>query len=166
MQLLSLTYAAIWVDFAVMVLTKLVPGQHIPFLPPTHALQVWYDTFGVAAVAADVLSLMLGVIVVLLLFPRISFMSLLIGAIVVQLLHDIFFYMFVIRGLPSGHNQMIDVFKTYADEGGATILLADSLMMAAVVTMATFIEKYYSQQFIAFKSLLGAYALIYITYTK
>jgi len=106
------------------------------------------------------------VIVVLLLFPRISFVSLLIGAIVFQLLHDIFFYMVVIRGLPSGQNQMIDVFKTYADEGGATILIADSLMMAAVVTMATFIEKYYSQQFIAFKALLGTYALIYITYTK
>jgi len=52
MRILSLVSAAIWVDFIVMVIAKILPGQHLWFLPPTHALNMWYDQFGVAAVAA------------------------------------------------------------------------------------------------------------------
>jgi hypothetical protein len=84
----------------------------------------------------------------------------------VQLLHDVFFYFVVIRGLPQGHNQMIDVFKAYADEGGWTILLADAMIMTGTVTIATFWDLFFSYRFIAFQTLLGMYSLIYITYTK
>jgi hypothetical protein len=72
----------------------------------------------------------------------------------------------VIRGLPQGQNQMIDVFKSYADEGGLTILLADALIMAGTVTIATVWDMLFSYRFIAFQTLLGMYSLIYITYTK
>jgi len=166
MRLISLIGAAVWVDFVVMLITKIIPGQHVSFLPPTNALNLWYDKFGVAAVSADVLSLVLGVLVATLLFPNAVGLGLILASILVQLLHDVFFYFVVIRGLPKGQNQMIDVFKTYADEGGATILLADSLMMTGTVLLAMMFDMFFSYRVIAFKTLLGMYSLIYITYTK
>lgn len=166
MRLISLLAAATWVDFVVMVITKVAPGQHLSFLPPTGALKLWYDKFGVVAVAADVFSLMLGVLVATLLFPNTYGLGLVFGAILVQLLHDLFFYFAVIRALPQGNNSMIDVFKTYADEGGWTILLADALMIGSTVLLAELYDLVLPNRVIALKALLGMYALIYITYTK
>jgi hypothetical protein len=166
MRLISLLSAALWVDFVVMMITKILPGQHLSFLPPTGALKLWYDKFGVAAVAADVFSLMLGVLLATFIFPTAYGLPLVFGAIFVQLLHDIFFYVVVIRGLPQGQNSMIDVFKSYATEGGWTILLADSLMVGSVVLLAEASDILFSYRTIAFQAILGMYALIYITYTK
>jgi len=166
MRLLSLLAAATWVDFVVMVTIRVAPGQHFSFLPPTGALTLWYDKFGLAAVAADVLSLMIGVLIATLLFPNAYGLSLVAAAIFVQLLHDVFFYFVVIRGLPQGQNQMIDVFKSYADEGGWTILFADSLMMMFTVLLAELNDLVLPYRVIAFEALLGMYSLIYITYTK
>ena len=166
MRLISLLSAALWVDFVVMLLTKVVPGQHLWFLPPTGALQLWYDKFGIAAVSADVLSLMLGVLLATFLFPGAIGLQLVIAAVFIQLLHDIFFYLIVIQGLPQGQNQMIDVFKSYANEGGWTILLADALMITSVVALARLSDLLFSYRMIAFQALLGMYSLIYITYTK
>jgi hypothetical protein len=166
MRLLSLLAAATWVDFIVMVITKVLPGQHLSFLPPTGALKLWYDKFGVAAVAADVFSLMLGVLVATLLFPNAYGLALVVAAVFVQLLHDVFFYLIVIRGLPQGQNSMIDVFKSYADEGGFTILFADSLMIMFTVLLAELNDLVLPYRVIALEAVLGMYALIYITYTK
>jgi hypothetical protein len=166
MRLISLLNSALWVDFVVMLLTKVVPGQHLWFLPPTGALKLWYDKFGLAAVSADVLSLMLGVLVATFLFPGATGLQLVMGAIFVQMLHDIFFYFVVIQGLPQGQNSMIDVFKSYASEGGWTILLADALMITSVVAFTRLSDLLFSYRFIAFQALLGMYSLIYITYTK
>lgn len=166
MRLISLLSAALWVDFVVMVITKLLPGEHLPFLPPTGALKLWYDKFGVAAVAADVFSLMLGVLIATFLFPGAYGFPLVVAAILVQLVHDVLFYLVVILGLPQGQNSMIDVFKTYANEGGATILLADSLMVGSVVLLAEMSDFLFPYRVIAFQALLGMYSLIYITYTK
>jgi len=166
MRLISLLNAALWVDFAVMVIAKILPGHHLSFLPPTGALKLWYDKFGVAAVAADVFSLMLGVLLATFIFPTAYGFQLVFGAIFVQLLHDLFFYVAVIQTLPQGQNSMIDVFKTYANEGGWTILLADSLMIGSVVLLSELSDIFFAYRTIAFQSILGMYALIYITYTK
>jgi hypothetical protein len=166
MRLISLLSASLWVDFIVIILTKIVPGEHLWFLPPTGALTLWYDKFGLAAVAADVLSLFLGVLLATFLFPGVMGLELVIGAVLVQMLHDILFYAVVIQGVPQGHNEMIDVFKSYANEGGWTILLADALMITSVVLLARLSDLLFSYRMIAFQALLGMYSLIYITYTK
>ena len=165
MRLISMLSAALWVDFAVMALIKIVPAP-IWFLPPTGALNLWYQKFGLAAVSAEVLSLFLGVLLATFLFPGAVGIQLIVGAILVQLLHDIFFYAVVIQGLPQGQNEMIDVFKSYANEGGWTILLADALMITSVVLLARLSDLLFSYRMIAFQALLGMYSLIYITYTK
>jgi hypothetical protein len=156
---------ALWVDFIVMALIKVVPTP-ISFLPPTGALTLWYDKFGLAAVAADVLSLFLGVLLATFLFPGAVGIQLVMGAIFVQMVHDIFFYLVVIQGLPQGQNSMIDVFKSYASEGSWKILVADALMITSVVALARLSDLLFSYRMIAFQALLGMYSLIYITYTK
>ena len=166
MRLISLLSAALWVDFVVMVITKILPGQHLSFLPPTGALKLWYDKFGVAAVAADVFSLMLGVLLAMFLFPTAYGFQLVLAAVLVQVLHDILFYVIVILGLPQGQNSMIDIFKTYANEGRWTILLADALMVSSVVLIAEMSDIFFTYRAIAFQAILGMYSLIYITYTK
>lgn len=165
MRLISILSAALWVDFAVMSLIKVVP-EPIWFLPPTGALSLWYDKFGLAAVSADVLSLFLGVLLATFLFPGATGLQLVMGAIFVQMVHDIFFYIVVIQGLPQGQNSMIDVFKSYASEGSWKILLADALMISSVVALARLSDLVFSYRVIAFQALLGMYSLIYITYTK
>ena len=165
MRLISLIGAAVWVDFIVMLITKLGPGQRVPFLPPAGALKLWYDKFGLAAVSADVLSAVIGVLLATFFFPNAFGINLVFASIFIQVLHDLFFY-FVILAVPQGQNQMIDVFKSYANEGGWTILLADAMIMTGTVTIATFWDMLFSYRFIAFQTLLGMYSLIYITYTK
>jgi len=165
MRLISMLSAALWVDFAVMALIKIVPTP-IWFLPPTGALSLWYDKFGLAAVAADVLSLFLGVLLATFLFPGAVGLQLVMAAVLVQMIHDIFFYVVVIQGLPAGQNEMIDVFKSYAGEGGWKILVADGLMITSVVLLARLSDLLFSYRMIAFQALLGMYSLIYITYTK
>ena len=152
-------------DFIVMALIKVVPTP-ISFLPPTGALTLWYDKFGLAAVAADVLSLFLGVLLATFLFPGAVGIQLVMGAIFVQMVHDIFFYLVVIQGLPQGQNSMIDVFKSYASEGSWKILVADALMITSVVALARLSDLLFSYRMIAFQALLGMYSLNYITYTK
>jgi hypothetical protein len=166
MRLISLIGGAVWVDFIVILITKLGSGQRVPFLPPAGAINLWYDTFGLAAVSADVLSAVLGVLIAMFLFPGAVGFQLVMAAIFVQMIHDIFLYFVVIRGLPQGQNQMIDVFKSYSDEGGLTILLADALIMTGTVVIATMLDLLFSYRFIAFQTLLGMYSLIYITYTR
>ena len=165
MRLISMLSGALWVDFIVMALIKVVPTP-IWFLPPTGALTLWYDKFGLAAVAADVLSLFLGVLLATFLFPGAMVVQLVLGAVFVQMIHDIFFYVVVIQGLPQGQNDMIDVFKSYASEGSWKILVADALMITSVVLFARLSDLLFSYRFIAFQALLGMYSLIYISYTK
>ena len=165
MRLISMLSGALWVDFIVMALIKVVPTP-ISFLPPTGALTLWYDKFGLAAVAADVLSLFLGVLLATFLFPGAVGIQLVMGAIFVQMVHDIFFYLVVIQGLPQGQNSMIDVFKSYASEGSWKILVADALMITSVVALARLSDLLFSYRMIAFQALLGMYSLNYITYTK
>lgn len=100
------------------------------------------------------------------LFPTAYGFQLVLAAVLVQLLHDILFYIVVILGLPQGQNSMIDVFKTYANEGRWTILLADALMVSSVVLLAEMSDIFFTYRAIAFQAILGMYSLIYITYTK
>ena len=165
MRLISILSAALWVDFAVMALIKIVPAP-IWFLPPTGALSLWYEKFRLAAVAADVLSLFLGVLLATFLFPGAMGLQLVMAAVLVQILHDILFYVVVIQGVPQGQNSMIDVFKSYASEGSWKILVADALMITSVVAIARLSDLLFSYRMIAFQALLGMYSLIYITYTK
>jgi hypothetical protein len=82
-----------------------------------------------------------------------------------QLLHDILFYLTIIQPAEPGSNQMIDVFKSYAAENGAKILVADAAMLiasAAVVSALKGLAFHYTVSV----ALVTVYAMTYTFYAK
>ena len=72
----------------------------------------------------------------------------------------------IILAVPAGQNAMIDLFKSYAGEGGWKIILADSAMVTASVLLMEFLQSVYPADSIAFLGILGVYSLLFIVYTK
>jgi uncharacterized protein YacL len=155
--MLSILSSVVWVDFFTMLASK--------YIPMGNSLNKWYEQFGIVAVASDCLIIVLGILLTKMLFPSASGWNLVLFAVVIQLVHDILFYFFIVRPLPTGTNKMIDLFKEYGNENGWKILAYDSFMMASTVLLSDVLEEY-SVQEQSFVGLLGTYALTYILYTK
>jgi hypothetical protein len=157
MKLLDISSAVVWVDFITIAIHK--------FFNLGRSLDVWYSKFGIVAVISDCLVIILGILIAQFLVPGASTLILMGVSIAVQLVHDYLFYLFVILGIPKGHNAMIDLFKSYATENSWKILVADSMMIGSTVVLADLLSEY-SDTVTSFIGLLGAYALTYIIYTR
>jgi hypothetical protein len=155
---LSLLTATAWVDFAVIVLSK--------FFPLTTALNTWYADFGLVAVGSDILIIVLGIALAQLLVPAAKGLTLVGIAVLIQVIHDVLFYVGIIRGMPTGQNAIIDLFKKYAAEGSWKIIVADSAMVTSSVLLMEWMEGSLSRDWIAFAGILAVYSLLYILYTK
>jgi hypothetical protein len=154
----ALLTATAWVDFAVIAISKV--------FPLTKALGEWYREFGLAAVGSDILIIVLGIALAKFLVPMATGWSLVGVAVLIQVIHDVLFYVGVIRGIPAGHNRIIDLFKRYASEGGWKIILADAGMVTASVLLMEWMSNTITDDQIAFLGLLAVYSLLYIIYTK
>lgn len=101
----------------------------------TPSLTLWYKSFGIGAVIADVLILVLVVLAATFLYPYLfSQYNLLyfIGLVVLlQVSHDLLFGFLVSRY--QGNSPFIGVFKQYVREIGPRILLADASMVISTV---------------------------------
>jgi uncharacterized protein YacL len=121
--------AALLVDMIILV--RIVSGSI-----KIRSLNKWYIKFGIFAVLADVLSIVIGVIIArflyTLLFKNYVLIYFLILACVVQLIHDTLFARFF-NSVPKGKNAMLDVFKEYAKEVGFKILGVDALMVVFTI---------------------------------
>jgi hypothetical protein len=155
--MLSILSAVVWVDFFTMLASK--------YIPMTKSLNKWYDQFGIVAVASDCLIIVLGILLAKILFPSATGWNLVLFAVMIQLVHDVLFYFFIVKPLPTGTNRMIDLFKEYGSEGGWKILAFDSFMIGSTVLIADVLEEYSFQEQ-SFVGLLGVYALTYVLYTK
>ena len=157
--------AAILVDFIVIVLAK-IPGEKPYF--GVDALNDWYNKFGTLAILSDVTSLLIGIAAARYIYTSLNLSNpiLFIACLLIfQLFHDIFFFTAIITPIKKGHNAMIDVFKSYAKENGAKILVADALMLVGSVLTAN-ILKGLPDHFTVSTTLITLYALCYIIYTK
>jgi len=157
MNILDIGIAAAVVDFATIVLSK--------FFNMGTSLDSWYSKFGMTAVLSDVLVMVLGVQLALLFEPKAGVFHLLLMAVFIQIVHDILFYFLVIETVPHGQNEMIDLFKDYANENSWKIVVYDSLMIGSTVFLANTLAKI-NQTSVNFIGLLTLYALTYIVYTK
>ena len=136
------------------------------------SLNLWYDTFGIEGVIADVGIIFLGFLLAQYIYSLyvaplygwspFLFVVVLVG---IQLLHDVGFYYGVIKPIPKGHNAMIDVYKLYADENGGKILAGDSLLMIGSA-LATFGLLSIPVPAAIFMTALTIYALPHILNTK
>lgn len=158
MNWLPLFTAVVWVDLLVIVISK--------FVNLTKALSTWYKEFGLVAVGADILIIVLGIALAQLLYPGISGLSLVTVAVIIQMIHDIAFYFLVIRGVPDGQNRIIDLFKRYSAEGSWKILLADAAMVGGSVLLMEVLDNNLTDNQVGFMGVLGIYAILYIIYTK
>jgi hypothetical protein len=156
--------AVLLVDVIVIFLTK-YPGINPSF--KVTSLNEWYTKFGLSAVASDVLSILLGLMVTRYIYTSMNLKNPLLFLLILvlfQLAHDIFFYTQVIVKLPKGHNQMIDVFKSYADENGAKVLVADATMMVSSAVLASLLKSSEGHVTIA-TLLITLYSMTYVIYT-
>ena len=135
-------------------------------------LNEWYDQFNILAVIVDVMVIFIGFLIARYLYTAffadkfgwnpVFFMLLL---IVVQVIHDGLFYIGIIRNVPSGSNEMIDVFKKYAEDLGGVIYGGDALLVIGSALLAMCYKKMPTTAFIAVGSVV-VYTLPYILFTK
>jgi hypothetical protein len=166
-DILFIFVAALVVDFLTVLITK-YPGK-APYFT-VKALDDWYTKFGLAAVAADVLSVMIGVVGARYIFTSMGFnpnsiLLFVVALLIFQLCHDAFFFLAVITPMKRGENTMIDVFKDYATENGAKILAADAMLVLGTAAGATLLKNL-PLHVTASVGLVTAYALCFVTYTK
>ena len=165
-DLLLLTVAILAVDVFVIFLARYYPEFW------ARDLNDWYDKFGLNAVISDVMIILIGFVIAryiytIFLAPSYGWNPLLfIGLVVaVQAVHDVFFYVAVIKPIPEKHNAMIDVFKSYAKNGGANIIVGDAALMLGSAAVAIILKSQETHVVSSF-AILVAYALPYILYTK
>lgn len=135
-------------------------------------LNIWYNRFKLSAVLADVLIILIGFAIARYVYSEyvyptkdwnpLYFTGTAVG---VQLIHDLLFYFGVIKTIPTGNNAMMDVFKTYAESGGAKILAADSAMMIGSSVLAMLLKAAQPHVVVA-TALVTAYILPYILETR
>ena len=108
---------------------------------PTITLKTWYMKFGLGALLADVLSLMLFFIIAKFIYPFVFkqynllyFLVLIVG---VQTTHDLLFGLFLDQY--TGKSEILNVFKSYKKELGPAILIADSLMAISTALLEKFL---------------------------
>lgn len=135
-------------------------------------VNVWYDSFGLAAVLSDVTILLIGIAIARTIYTTFyaetegfnpwTFLWILLW---VQVLHDLIFYAAVIKPFPEGANEMMDVFKSYAIEGKWKILLADAGMIVGSGFLAMMLKEW-NPSSLAVTGIVGAYLLPYLLFTR
>ena len=122
--MLALLNAALVTDLVVIALTIYVFKSKM--------LTYWYREFGIGAVIADVLILVLVVWLAHFLYQGNIFVTACI-AVGLQLIHDLLFGAFIQQY--QGKSPIFNVFKEYAKEHGAYILVADAMMVMSTVVL-------------------------------
>lgn len=129
-----------------------------------HSLKRWYDEFQLSAVIADVLSIVLVILIAQVVYTELFKGShplvFLLLIVVIQVIHDSLFYVGVILPVPVGQNRIIDLFKRYAQEGSAAIILGDAVLMIGSTMFAAASLKL-SNPLFAFLGILAVYVVPY-----
>jgi hypothetical protein len=135
-------------------------------------LNVWYDKFGLNAVLSDVLIIFLAFLVSRWIYtkyikPRYGWDAWIFTGlfVLIGIIHDTLFYFGVIKPITRGSNEMMDVFKDYANVGGISPIIGDAIMVAGSSAVAI-AYKASSPATVATITALVAYCVPYLLYTK
>jgi hypothetical protein len=131
------------------------------------SLNVWYNKFGIMAVVADVLSIVIGIIIARFLyttfFTSYSIISFVVLICIVQIIHDVSFAAFF-NQIPRNKSAILDVFKDYAKELGIVILAADAAMMILTILLASWLATFQTNTVIVIL-IVACYILPYLLYS-
>jgi hypothetical protein len=145
----------------------------VRFYPATFGttINTWYDEFGLSAVISDVTIIAIGIAITRYLYTVFfqeqegwSIYYFIALAILIQMIHDLFFAVAVVKPIPKGHNEMIDIFKMYIS-GGPVIIAADAAMVAGSIGLAAALKNQDSHYTVSL-GLITAYSLAYLLYTR
>lgn len=109
-------------------------------------LNQWYKEFRLSAVLSDICIILIGFIIARYFYNKIfeefNIIKFIILLLVIQIIHDILFYLFIIKPIPKGKNQMFDLFKKYSKEHSFKAIIGDSLMMISSALLASYFANY------------------------
>jgi len=161
-DLIYITTAVVLVDLVVILIAR-----NTKIFKKT--INVWYDKFGMTAVLLDVFIIIIGFLITRYLFHIIELefspILFIFVALAVQIIHDSALYEFIIKPYPQGNNQIIDVYKAYAEENGYKIILADSAMVLASSVIAMYLKNKPMHETIGLL-IFGLYTIPYFIYQK
>jgi uncharacterized protein YacL len=157
---LPILIGVMWVETFVIFFTFMTSRSKV--------LEQWYKKYGLSAVMADVLIVIIGIIIARFLYPLFftvfslwKFIGL---ALSIQIVHDISFYYFFSL-VPQGENSMIDTFKSYAKEVGGYAILGDSSIIIFSCLAASHLANY-SFNWNIINLILTLYFIPYLIYHK
>lgn len=131
------------------------------------SLNAWYNKFGLLAVVADVLSIVIGIIIARFLYPFIfsqySLIMFLLLTCMVQITHDVSFAL-LFNSIPRNKSQILDVFKDYGKEVGIAILMVDSIMMVSTILLGSYLASLQTNLVIVI-FIISLYILPYLLYS-
>jgi hypothetical protein len=131
------------------------------------SLNAWYNKFGLLAVIADVLSIVIGIIIARFLYPFIfsqySLIMFLLLTCMVQITHDVSFAL-LFNSIPRNKSQILDVFKDYGKEVGIAILMVDSIMMVSTILLGSYLASLQTNSVIVI-FIISLYILPYLLYS-
>lgn len=131
------------------------------------SLNTWYNRFGIMAVIADVLSIVIGILIARFLYTTFatsySIISFVVLICIVQLTHDILFAWFF-NQIPRNRSAILDVFKDYAKEVGLLILAADATMMILTILLASWLATFQTNTILVVL-IVACYILPYLLYS-
>ena len=169
-DILSLFTSIFIVDFIITTIARYKFGRPI---------NSWYNLFGFSAVLSDVFSIAIGILIGYYVYTEFvkkeneefCLNKFIFIAVIVQFLHDVLFYQFVIKPFPENQNDMMDVFKDYANNsgivfGGADILIIDALMIIMSIKLFDLIHRKLNKFFKLLLFCVVLYAFQYILYTR
>ena len=136
----------------------------------TDTLKLWYKKYTLSAVITDTLILVIGIIIARALYSRIfgpefNIIKFIFLVLCIQIIHDVIFYFGIIKPLPRGANNMIDLFKDYGEEVKGGAILGDSVMMIIATLLASLLANYNNNTNIIIIIIL-VYLMPYIVHAK
>ena len=124
-------------------------------------IKEWYKNFTIGAYVMDILSIVIGTYIATRLTN--NFYHQIILVVIVGLIHDLSFGFFLNR---SGiRTSVLNLFKNYADELGATILLVDALMLVSTIVLGYFLKEKLSKDNIIFSGIFTMYFGLLMIYS-
>jgi len=130
-------------------------------------LSNWYRKFGLAAVVADCLVILIGFAISRYIYTlcgwKFTPLKFVLTILAVQIIHDLIYYFAIVVPYPKGANGIIDYMKLYGKEAGVWAILGDSSMVIVMSLLAMVFASQPSHVSIT-ALLFGLYIIPYMIY--
>jgi len=161
-ELLPIVTANLWVDLVIIFIAM----SGLIYTGKT--LKLWYKKYRLSAIIADMFSIIVGMIllryIVYKLNIKVNLFTFILLGIGLCIIHDILFYL-LFKNIPKGSNHMLDFFKDYAKDLGATAIIGDVILVINAIILSALLNTK-SKKMNIISLFIGIYLIPYIIYMK